>query len=152
MKLLDKNRMCIEDLVENADATLKGKFFLCRSLVPPFKTAAIQCLVDDPLGVEAVRLSLYNYTTDSSNLLQLIPVGTIIAIKNPWFKTCSDGGYGLRVENPQNVIIVDDKMYEKLFPTLIWKGGVPIQYRHLPPVQYRQSRKENRGRVEARWE
>lgn len=131
VNLIAENCVNIRTLVGHLDSTLRGKFFLCRSLVPPFKTTAIQCLVDDPIGAEAVRLSLYNFPSDDSNLLEAIPVGTILAIKNPWLKTNNDGGCGLRVENPQNVMIVDDEMLKKLFPALVWGEDVPIQYRHL---------------------
>lgn len=131
VNLIAENCVNISTLVGHVDSTMQGKFFLCRSLVPPFKTTAIQCLVDDPIGVEAVRLSLYNYSSDVSNLLDVIPVGTILAIKNPWLKTNNDGGFGLRVENPENVVTVDDEMLNKLFPTLTWGGDVPTQYRHL---------------------
>lgn len=81
---------------------LMGKFFLCRTICPAFKMVAVGNVVDDPDGQLCVRLSLYNFI-NGSLLDSHLPVGSVLAIKNPWFKTTADHGLTVRCDNPADV-------------------------------------------------
>jgi len=100
------NQLNISQLLKVADngPVRGGKFFLCRTLILPIKMTSVMTIVDDPEGIHALRLALYNCTENT------IPVGTILAIKNPWLKPCLDGGLIVRVENKNDIIELDTKV------------------------------------------
>ena len=67
--------------------------------------------VDDPTGELAVQLFFYNYAPSIDHMLSTevhcgLPIGTILAIMNPWFKQTADGEYGIRCDNPAHVVII----------------------------------------------
>lgn len=102
------NRVDIKTITRFINQPMDGKFLLCRSICPPFKMIAVGTVVDDPDGELCVRLSMYNFIKDTSSRSSIeshLPVGSILAIKNPWFKTTADGGISVRCDNPTDVVI-----------------------------------------------
>lgn len=105
--LTTDNRVDIKTITKSVNKPLTGKFLLCRTICPPFKMIAVGTVVDDPEGEFSVRLSLYNFIDDTSSgslLEQHLPVGSVLAIKNPWFKTTADNGLTVRCDNPDDVV------------------------------------------------
>lgn len=100
------NRVSIKTIKNFINQPLMGKFLLCRVICPPFKMTAVGTVVDDPEGEHCVRLSLYNFIENISynSLNNTLPVGTVLAIKNPWFKTTADHGLTVRCDNPVDVV------------------------------------------------
>lgn len=108
--LTGNNRVDIKTIIKFINQPLTGKFLLCRSICPPFKMIAVGTVVDDPDGELCVRLSLYNFIKDTSSRSLLenhLPVGSILAIKNPWFKTTADHGLSVRCDNPADVVKIN---------------------------------------------
>lgn len=104
-----KNRIELKDLIKSANEPIIGKYLLCRSICPPCKMTALSTIVDDPDGKLGARISLYNFVPDSSvqhskDVYQYLPVGSVLAIMNPWFKRTTDGGFGVRCDNPAHVV------------------------------------------------
>lgn len=105
--LATDNRVDIKTITKSINEPLAGKFLLCRTICPPFKMIAVGTVVDDPEGEFCVRLSLYNFIDDTSSgslMEQHLPVGSLLAIKNPWFKTTADNGLTVRCDNPDDVV------------------------------------------------
>lgn len=105
--LSSNNRVDIKTIMNSINQPMTGKFLLCRSICPAFKMVAVGTVVDDPDGELCVRLSLYNFINDLSSRSTLethLPVGTVLAIKNPWFKTTADHGFTVRCDNPTDVV------------------------------------------------
>lgn len=93
MELTPENRVDIEMLMKNIGQTLEGQFFLGRCITPPLKMTAIMTILDDPEGKQAVRLALYNYSSEiESKFEQVLAMGTFVAVLNPFFKPAADGG------------------------------------------------------------
>lgn len=126
--LTPENCISIADLKLSIDRPIHGKYFLCRTIMPPHKMTSIMTVVDDPDGTLAVRLALYNFTHATQNLEKVLPIGIILAIKSPWFKSTADGGLTVRVDNPGDVVMMTDKEMSKLHPNLCWKGEIPQEY------------------------
>jgi len=128
-----ENRVTIDDLVNNVDIILEGKFLLARCITPATKSSMyIETVIEDPEGLKAVRLALFSFTSLSSQKLKLenvLPVGTILAVKNPHFKHTSSGELILRNKNPSDIELISLKKCSLEFPKLKWNGSIPKEYR-----------------------
>lgn len=104
-----KNCVALNDLLKSIDKPIAGKFLLCRTICPPAKIVALFTIVDDPDGILGVQIALYNFVHNAhhqqpADVYQYLPVGTILAIMNPWFKKTADGGLTVRCDNPAEVV------------------------------------------------
>ncbi|OSX59453.1 hypothetical protein POSPLADRAFT_1151025 [Postia placenta MAD-698-R-SB12] len=84
-----------------------GSYLLCRSIAP---SSSVQLLVEDPEGTTHY-LTIYNFPTTFQCSLKylddLLPVGTIFAIREPTFKAPTTGDYPIvRVDSPSDIILV----------------------------------------------
>jgi len=81
-----------------------GKFLVLRAFGHPRRIQAVQNAVQDAHG-GFDRLALYN---EDPNLdpSQLLPMGAIIAIKEPLYKVAADGGYTIRVDHPSDIVFL----------------------------------------------
>ncbi|KAJ6643846.1 Methyltransferase [Pseudolycoriella hygida] len=134
VSLHKKNCIAVTDLLKSIDKPITGKFLLCRSICPPSISTALATVADDPNGNLAVRIALYNFVRNPKHqfpkdVYQYLPVGSIIAIMNPWFKTTMDGGLSVRCDNPAEVKILSQSMVKEIFGNLTWKGQIPAKYR-----------------------
>lgn len=86
-----------------------GSYILLRTIARPVVMAGANLVVEDIEGT-AERFSLYNYLPPNVKSVEdasrIIPVGTILALKSPFFKVAADGGTVIRCENPSNVSVL----------------------------------------------
>lgn len=68
-----------------------------------YRMCAITTLLEDDNGL-AVRLAIYNAAPFQADIKKLYPMGTKVAVKEPYFKIANDGGLIIRVDNPANVV------------------------------------------------
>jgi len=84
-----------------------GHVLLITLIHAPCQQVAIQMLVEDGEGT-AINMSLYNVVPNtgkcSPDLLKVFPVGTRLAIKDPYLKIYTSGMPGLRVDHIGNVL------------------------------------------------
>ena len=62
---------------------------------------------------KAVKVSLYNFVPSRTNIRdirRLLPEGTRLAIKEPYYKPFLDGSSGIRVDNPADVVFMTDTL------------------------------------------
>ncbi|KAJ6649681.1 PiggyBac transposable element-derived protein 4 [Pseudolycoriella hygida] len=112
---------------------MHGRFLLCRTICVPSKISALCTIIDDPDGLFSSRLFLYNYAdvvgqVHSRDAYIHMPVGTILAIMNPLFKTNFDGGYGIRCDNPAQVVKLLPMKVKELLGDITWRKHIPAQY------------------------
>ncbi|OXA64713.1 Protein STIP1 [Folsomia candida] len=137
VELKMENCVSIETLVKNVGQVLKGKFLLCRTITPSSKMVGVDAGVEDVEGKKAMRLALFNYSVDArmgkSDFEAVLPLGTMLIVKNPVFKRPSDElfVFGLIVENPADVEILSPKRMKLLFPGVKWKSNLPNDSRYL---------------------
>jgi hypothetical protein len=85
----------------------KGKILWVVSVEPCFRISGLTLLVQDLKG-RLANLGLYNIIRahdTSFDAQTLFPVGTKLGIKEPYYKMQNSGNFGLRSDNPCNVII-----------------------------------------------
>jgi tetratricopeptide (TPR) repeat protein len=66
---------------------------------------AISSCVEDEYG-DSAEISIYN-ERETINPDELLPIGTIIAVKEPCYKIVANGGYSIRVDHPSDVVYLD---------------------------------------------
>ena len=82
----------------------RGTYLLLRSLTPPQRMTAIMALMEDKNG-DAILLQLYQQEDEDTRAADnIVTVGTILLIKEPYFKLMGDGEYGLRVDHLSDVV------------------------------------------------
>ncbi|KAH8725331.1 hypothetical protein GQ44DRAFT_749719 [Phaeosphaeriaceae sp. PMI808] len=86
----------------------RGTYLLLRAITPPNRMTAIMVLVEDDRA-DVVSLQLYQQETeDTREASDIVNVGTILLVKEPYFKTMASGAYGLRVDHLSDVIHVNE--------------------------------------------
>jgi len=131
--LKPENAVTIDTLMKHANRPMKGKFFFCRTIAPVFKMTGAVTIVEDIEGKKGARLSMYNVMSEtrSEDLLAILPVGTFLAIINPYFKTNVDGGMSVRVDSPTDIIHLDKPTVCRLLGGKKWKGEIPKEFKSL---------------------
>jgi len=103
--VVELRRVAIKDL--QLETHHRGTYLLLRSITPPSRMTAIMALMEDENG-DAIMLQLYQQEDkDTREATNIIRVGTILLVKEPYFKVMGDGEYGLRVDHISDVIHVD---------------------------------------------
>ncbi|KAI0722769.1 hypothetical protein C8Q76DRAFT_793778 [Earliella scabrosa] len=121
-----------------------GRYLLCRVLAPCSRMVAIQTVVEDVDGV-AYDFSIYNFPSTSGctqgYLDAIFPVGSILAVREPTFKTPMQGDRPLvRVDSPTDIIFV--MRDSRLLEGVSWRTGrsVPRSPEYLATVEAWQQR------------
>lgn len=116
-------RVAIGDL--QLETHHRGTYLLLRSITPPSRMTAVMALMEDEKG-DVILLQLYQQEDeDTRKAADIVNVGTILLVKEPYFKVMGDGEYGLRVDHLSDVIYVDKydtRIPEEWRPRLIEVG------------------------------
>jgi len=103
--LAELRRVGIRDL--QLEIHHRGTYLLLRAITPPSRMTGIMVLVEDD-HADVVMLQLYHQEEeDTREATDIVNVGTILLVKEPFFKVMASGEYGLRVDHPSDVIHVD---------------------------------------------
>ncbi|KAL9077334.1 MAG: hypothetical protein Q9157_003370 [Trypethelium eluteriae] len=104
---------CIAPLAELRPAAIRdlqleihhrGTYLLLRSITPPQRMTAIMALMEDKKD-DVVLLQLYQQEDEISlEATKIVNIGTILLVKEPYFKVMGDGEYGLRVDHVSDVV------------------------------------------------
>jgi len=102
--LIQLKRIMIRDL--QLETHHRGTYLLLRSITPPNRMTAVMAVVEDEYG-DVVALHLYQQDDeDVRAAAEIIDVGTILLLKEPFFKVTGDGEYGLRVDHVSDLGIL----------------------------------------------
>jgi tetratricopeptide (TPR) repeat protein len=124
----DLNRLKKINLKEmTVNAIHEGVYLDCKSIVKPFYTSGINLLVQDNNG-DVEHLVIYNmeplpFTTD---LEQLIPIGSKLLIKEPHLQMLTGKDFGIRVDSPTDLVItapLDKNLSSKSVDQLVEEGN-----------------------------
>ncbi|CAK7209588.1 hypothetical protein SCUCBS95973_000491 [Sporothrix curviconia] len=90
----------------------RGHVLIVRTFAVPVKMSAIHSPIEDEYG-DVEQLAIYNLhpSTQPGNFL---PDGSIVAIKEPYYKRTSDGNLFVRVDHPTDFLIL--KPGHKMIP------------------------------------
>ena len=76
----------------------------------PFRGTAIEFVLAEDER-KAVKVSAYNLlpvSAPTAQVRRLLPVGTRLAVKEPYYKSFRDGTSGIRVDNPADIVFLVD--------------------------------------------
>ncbi|KAI9049783.1 hypothetical protein LZ554_005934 [Drepanopeziza brunnea f. sp. 'monogermtubi'] len=86
----------------------RGFYLLLRLFVQPVRMTAVITLAEDEAG-DALSFSLYQQESEGVRpAAEILPKDTVLLLKEPYFKAVVDGGYGLRVDHPTDVVFLSD--------------------------------------------
>ena len=82
----------------------RGTYLLLRSITPPSRMTAIMAVMEDE-DDDAILLQLFQQEDERNRAAtDIVKVGTILLVKEPYFKFMGDGEYGLRVDHLSDVV------------------------------------------------
>lgn len=92
-----------------------GSVIYCKVVEPVYQVVGLQCLVEDS-SKQSFLLTIYNLIPPESSWdysKSIIPLNSIIAVKEPYVKCFNSGYLGLRVDHPKNIEIVPPSIQKK---------------------------------------
>ena len=102
MPLQDLKKIMIDELT--LETHHRGSYLLLRLFVPPVRLTGIISLAEDEAG-DALTFSLYQQESeDVRPAANILKKDCILLLKEPYFKCVGDGGYGLRVDHPTDLV------------------------------------------------
>lgn len=85
----------------------RGTYLLLRSITPPSRMTAIMAIMEDE-NRDVLMLQLFQQEDENKRAAaNIVDVGTILLIKEPYFKVTRDGEYGLRVDHISDFIRIE---------------------------------------------
>ncbi|KAF1845584.1 SET domain-containing protein [Cucurbitaria berberidis CBS 394.84] len=115
----EAKRVGIEDL--RIDLRNPNDFILLRAITGPYVYSSTVTIVEGEYG-QAARLTVCNL--EDSIIDPIIPVGSILAIKQPCWSRLPTGSYHLRVDHPSDLEFLNQA-----------DGGVPKKWRNTEDVE-----------------
>ncbi|KAJ4988889.1 TPR domain-containing protein [Stagonosporopsis vannaccii] len=86
----------------------QGRYLLLRAITPPNRMTAIIVLAADRTEDVAV-LQLYQHEDeDARPATDVVDVGTMLLVKEPYFKVMASGDYGLRVDHLSDIVHIEE--------------------------------------------
>jgi len=97
----------------------RGSYILLRAVVDPNNYVSVTTIAEDENG-EVELVEIYNQDGRRSPA-SIMPEGQVFIVKEPYFKTTSHGGPGIRVDHVSDVIFLDgedERIPEKWRPRI----------------------------------
>jgi hypothetical protein len=86
----------------------RGSYIILRSMTPPYRITAVMAVMED-CNEDAVKIQLYQQEDEEvRKAIDIIDTGTIMIVKEPYYKVMGDGEYGIRIDHLSDVIILDE--------------------------------------------
>ncbi|OHE92502.1 TPR domain-containing protein [Colletotrichum orchidophilum] len=99
-----------ELLVENHH---EDKYVVLRTIAPPYTGAGTITIVEDQYG-SVDKMALYNQ--GSSTILQFIPEGSLVLVKEPYYRFGGDDDFMLCVDHPSDIMLLRQGPDDALIP------------------------------------
>lgn len=103
----------------------RGTYLVLRSMTPPSRMTAVVTVMEDVNG-DGVILQLYQQEAEEiRKATDVINVGTIMIVKEPFYKVMGDGEYGLRVDHLSDFVTLhegDDRIPNAWKPRFLELG------------------------------
>jgi hypothetical protein len=100
----------------------RGSFLLLRVFCQPFRKSAVLAAIEDETS-DVDRLALC-HTKETLRAFEVLPEGTVITVKEPFYHMDDDGRYALRVDHPSDMVVLEYR--HKLWPEK-WQDGEETQ-------------------------
>lgn len=84
----------------------RGTYILLRSITPPCRLTAITIVMEDEHG-DVVVVQLHQQDDEKVRAAtDIVDVGTVMLVKEPFFKASADGDYSLRVDHVSDLEVL----------------------------------------------
>ncbi len=84
----------------------RGTYLLVRSVTPQDWMTAVMAIVEDEKG-DVLMVQMYHQKDNADSRTEdIISVGGVLILKEPYLKQMSDGNYGLRVDHLSDVLFL----------------------------------------------
>ncbi|KAF2280773.1 SET domain-containing protein [Westerdykella ornata] len=120
LRNVSSSRIKLEDL--NVERRIPNTYIILRTITIPYVYSASITVAEDEDG-NVCRVTLCNL--EDSVVEPLIPEGTVLAIKEPFWTRLVDGGYHVRVDQPSDV--EELKPHDELVPKEWRKEEIDVQ-------------------------
>ncbi|KAK8002932.1 hypothetical protein PG989_002651 [Apiospora arundinis] len=97
-------KLYLEDLL--VEVHHEDKVLVLRTITEHYPGAGIVAIVEDERG-DAEKLTIYNQSEAST--LSSLPVGSVVAIKEPYYQFNGDGDFMICVDHPSDIVLLDDR-------------------------------------------
>lgn len=99
--LSDLTKVMIRDLL--LETHHRGSYLLLRSITPPDRMNAVMAIVEDE-NMDTLMLQLYYQEEENERAAEeILEEGTVLIVKEPYFKLMSDGDHGIRVDHLSDI-------------------------------------------------
>ena len=97
----------------------RGSYIMLRAVVNPKRYVSVTTIAEDENG-EVELVQIYNQD-DRRSPANVMPEGQVFIVKEPYFKTTSEGGTSIRVDHVSDIIFLDgedERIPEKWRPRI----------------------------------
>lgn len=104
--LSELRRINIRDL--RLETHHRGTYLMVHAITPPNRMTGIMVLVEDERE-HAVMLQIYQQDNEKTRAAdKIVNVGSVMILKEPFFKVMASGEYGLRIDHVSDIVEVHD--------------------------------------------
>lgn len=105
-----------ELLVENHH---EEKKLIVRTITQPYQGAGVVTIVEDEFG-NVEKLGIYNQ--GDSSILNAVPEGSVVLIKEPYYKFSGNHDFMICVDHPSDAILLRQGPDDELIPDVFRTG------------------------------
>lgn len=106
--------------------TIEGSVLVIRTLTEPcFVEGALCAVIEDETGA-VHNLRVYNVFTKGRSERNVLPLGAVVAVKEPYCEAATEATSGVRLDHPSDLVYLSEG--DPHFPNA-WKSKVPAAAR-----------------------
>ncbi|KAK8034548.1 hypothetical protein PG993_009543 [Apiospora rasikravindrae] len=102
--VLSLEKLYLKDLL--VETHHEGKVLVLRTITEHYPGAGVVAIVEDETG-DANKLAIYNQ--DEASTLSVLPEGSVVAVKEPYYQFNGDGDFMICVDHPSDIVLLDDR-------------------------------------------
>lgn len=93
----------------------EDKYLVLRTIVQPYPGAGTITIVEDQYG-SVDKMALYNQ--GNSTILQSIPKGSVVLVKEPYYRFSGDNDFMLCIDHPSDIVLLRQGPDDALIPDI----------------------------------
>jgi hypothetical protein len=103
--LVQLKKIFLKDL--RFDTHHRGSFLLLRVFCQPFRKSAVMAAIEDETR-DVDKLAFY-HIKETFRAFEVLPEGTVVSLKEPFYHMEEDGRYALRADHPSDMVVLDHR-------------------------------------------
>lgn len=109
-RIWDLSKIAIRKLM--LETHHRGRYVRLRVVAPSIRMSSVITVVEDEAGSAATLSLLYQEPENVRPAEDILKEGSVLLVKEPYFKLFAGGGYGIKVDHPTDIVFLsgDDLM------------------------------------------